>query len=39
LVSVDLPEPDGPTTPITSPGAIDSETLRSASGASGDSAK
>ena len=35
FVSVDLPEPDGPTIPITSPATIDRDTLRNASAASG----
>ena len=35
LESVDLPEPEGPTKPITSPAPIDSETFFSASAASG----
>ena len=35
FVSVDLPEPDGPTIPITSRAAIDRDTLHNASVASG----
>ena len=35
FVSVDLPEPDGPTMPITSPGAISIDTFFKTSGSSG----
>ena len=34
FVSVDLPEPDGPTMPITSPGAMSIETFFSTIGSS-----